>query len=162
MEHSSRSSRVCVSGRGWGGGTWLYTERARHETKLFLVKVKKQISDHLNRQSYSTERLRMPLESWGGSENTWGCRVCVRWVRRRVGSEGLLSRAVVERRVHELRVDKREAGKLGLVDVGDDQLVGGGELGLRAREELVEVLCCFATLQEDKQTRRRGGVQVRG
>lgn len=50
--------------------------------------------------------------------------------------------------MHKLRVDEGELRKLGLVDVGDDQLVRGRELGLRAREELVKVLCCFATLEE--------------
>lgn len=50
--------------------------------------------------------------------------------------------------MHKLRVDEGEIRKLGLVDVGDDQLVRGRELGLRAREELVKVLCCFATLEK--------------
>lgn len=46
----------------------------------------------------------------------------------------------------ELMVHVGEAGKLALVDVGDDQLVGRGQHGLRARKKLVEVLCSFATL----------------
>lgn len=50
--------------------------------------------------------------------------------------------------MHKLRVDEGEIRKIGLVDVGDDQLVRGRELGLRAREELVKVLCCFATLEK--------------
>lgn len=58
------------------------------------------------------------------------------------------SQIAIERWVHKLRVDEREAGKLSLVDVGDDQLVWRGELGLGAREELVKVLCSFATLEE--------------
>lgn len=48
--------------------------------------------------------------------------------------------------MHELRVDEREACELGLVDVGDDQLVWWRELRLGASEELVEVLCRFAAL----------------
>ena len=54
--------------------------------------------------------------------------------------------AAVEHRVYVLRVDEREPWELGLVDVGDDQLIGRCELGLSACEELVEVLCSFATL----------------
>lgn len=48
--------------------------------------------------------------------------------------------------MYKLWVDEGEACELILVDVGDDQLVGWCELGLGAREELVEVLCRFATL----------------
>lgn len=48
--------------------------------------------------------------------------------------------------MYELRVDEGEAGELGLVDVGDDELVGRCELRLGAREELVEVLGRFAAL----------------
>lgn len=54
--------------------------------------------------------------------------------------------------MHKLRVDEGEIGKLGLVDVGDDQLVRGRELGLGAREELVKVLCSFATLEKKRDT----------
>lgn len=50
--------------------------------------------------------------------------------------------------MQKLRVDEGEIRKIGLVDVGDDQLVRGRELGLRAREELVKVLCCFAALEK--------------
>lgn len=42
-----------------------------------------------------------------------------------------------------------------MVDVGDDQLVGRRELGLGAREELVEVLRPFAALQERDRKRER-------
>lgn len=52
----------------------------------------------------------------------------------------------VQRRVDELRVYVGEAGELALVDVGDNQLVGGRQHGLRAGEELVEVFCPFAAL----------------
>lgn len=58
--------------------------------------------------------------------------------------------------MNKLRVDEREAGELGLVDVGDDQLVRWCELGLGAREELVEVLCSFSALEK-----RDGGGGVR-
>lgn len=54
----------------------------------------------------------------------------------------------VQGRGDELRVHVGEAFELALVDVGDDQLVGGRQHGLRAREELVEVFCSFAALQE--------------
>lgn len=50
--------------------------------------------------------------------------------------------------MHKLRVDEGEIGKVGLVDVGDDQLVRRSELGLGACEELVKVLCSFATLEK--------------
>lgn len=56
----------------------------------------------------------------------------------------------VQRRVAELGVDVGEAGELALVDVGDDQLVRGGEDGLRAGEELVEVFRPFAALKDTK------------
>lgn len=46
----------------------------------------------------------------------------------------------------KLRVDEGEPSKVGLVDVGYNQLIGWCELGLGACEELVKVLCCFATL----------------
>ena len=46
----------------------------------------------------------------------------------------------------ELRVDVGEAGELALVDVGDDQLVGRGQHGLGAREELIKVLRPLAAL----------------
>lgn len=48
----------------------------------------------------------------------------------------------------ELRVNEGEASKLALVDVGNDQLVGRGQHGLRTREELVEVLSSLPTLKE--------------
>lgn len=54
----------------------------------------------------------------------------------------------VQRRVDELRVYVGEAGELALVDVGDDQLVGRGQHGLRAGEELVEVFRPFAALKD--------------
>lgn len=54
----------------------------------------------------------------------------------------------VQGRGDELGIDVGEAFELALVDVGDDQLVGRRQHGLRAREELVEVFCSFATLQE--------------
>lgn len=57
----------------------------------------------------------------------------------------------------ELGVHVGEAFELALVDVGDDQLVGGRQHGLRAREELVEVLCSFATLQESFRDVRAAG-----
>ena len=57
----------------------------------------------------------------------------------------------VQRWMDELRVDEREASKLALVDVGDDQLVRRGQNGLRACKKLVKVLCSLATL---KQMRR--------
>lgn len=70
----------------------------------------------------------------------------------RGGSSGAVSPsfsyAVTERWVYKLWVDEREPCKLGLVDVGDDQLVGWCELRLGAREELVKVLRSFATLQK--------------
>lgn len=53
----------------------------------------------------------------------------------------------VQRRVDELRVDVGEAGKLALVDVGDDQLVRRCQHRLRAGEELVEVFRPFAALK---------------
>lgn len=55
----------------------------------------------------------------------------------------------VQRRVGELRVDVGEAGKLALVDIGDNQLVGGGQHRLRAGEELVKVLRPFTALKEE-------------
>ena len=48
----------------------------------------------------------------------------------------------------KLRIDVGEAGKLALVDVGDDQLVGRGQHGLGTCEKLVEVFCSFATLKK--------------
>lgn len=60
---------------------------------------------------------------------------------------------MAQRRVQKLRVDEGEIGEVGLVDVGDDQLVRRGQLGLRACEELVKVLCSFAALE----TREKGG-----
>ena len=56
-------------------------------------------------------------------------------------------------RVGELRVDEGEAIEVCLVDVGDDQLVRRGQLRLGAREELVKVLCCFATLHGRERDR---------
>lgn len=50
----------------------------------------------------------------------------------------------------ELRVHVGEACEFALVDVGDDQLVGRGQHGLRTCEELVEVFCSFAALKEIK------------
>lgn len=57
--------------------------------------------------------------------------------------------------MHELRVDEGEAGELGLVDIGDDQLVGWRELRLSAGEELVEVLRSFAALRETERGKDR-------
>lgn len=54
----------------------------------------------------------------------------------------------VHGRMGELSVDKGEACKLALVDVGDDQLVGRGQHGLGACEKLVKVFCSFATLKQ--------------
>lgn len=54
----------------------------------------------------------------------------------------------VQGRRDELRVHVGETRELALVDVGDDQLVGRRQHGLRAREKLVEVFCSFAALQE--------------
>lgn len=54
----------------------------------------------------------------------------------------------------ELRVDEGEAAELGLVDVGDDQLVGRRELRLSAGEELVEVLRSFAALGQRERDRK--------
>lgn len=51
----------------------------------------------------------------------------------------------------ELRVHVGEASELALVDVGDDQLVGRGQHGLRTCEKLVEVFCSFAALKENKR-----------
>lgn len=61
------------------------------------------------------------------------------------------SYGVGEGRVGELRVDKGEAGELGLVNVGDDELVWRSELRLCACEELVEVLGPLSTLQGETQ-----------
>lgn len=44
----------------------------------------------------------------------------------------------------ELWVYVRESSEFALVDVGHDQLVWRGQHGLRAGEEFVEVLRCFA------------------
>lgn len=57
----------------------------------------------------------------------------------------------VQRWVDELRVHVGEAGELALVDVGDDQLVRGGQHGLRAGEELVEVFSPFAALKDTER-----------
>lgn len=57
--------------------------------------------------------------------------------------------------MQELRVDEGEAGELGLVNIGDDQLVGRRELRLSAGEELVEVLGSFAALGERKREKDR-------
>lgn len=62
------------------------------------------------------------------------------------GFSALSSYDAVQGWMDKLRVHVGEAGKLALVDVGDDQLVGRGQHGLRARKKLVEVLCSFATL----------------
>lgn len=62
----------------------------------------------------------------------------------------------VQRRVGELRVYVGEAGELALVDVGDDQLVGRGQHGLRAREELVEVFRPFAALKDTFRKTKSG------
>lgn len=62
--------------------------------------------------------------------------------------------------MQELRVDEGEASKLGLVDIGDDQLVGRRELRLSAGEELVEVLGSFAALREQKKKRKWGGADL--
>lgn len=60
----------------------------------------------------------------------------------------LSSYHAVQGRRDELRVHVGESRELALVDVGDDQLVGRRQHGLRAREKLVEVFCSFASLQE--------------
>lgn len=54
----------------------------------------------------------------------------------------------VQGRRDELRVHVGESLELTLVDVGDHQLVGRCQHGLRACEELVEVFCSFAPLKE--------------
>lgn len=72
-----------------------------------------------------------------------------------------LSYHAVQGRGGELGVHVGEAFELALVDVGDDQLVRGRQHGLRAREELVEVLCSFATLQESfRGVRQQGKTQT--
>lgn len=73
----------------------------------------------------------------------------------------LLHRAVsyhtVKRRwVDELWVYVREASKFALVDVGHDQLVWRGQHGLRAGEEFVEVLRCFAALLKEGEKKDGG------
>lgn len=62
--------------------------------------------------------------------------------------------------MHKLRVDEGEAGELGLVDVGDNQLVWWCELGLGAREELVKVLRSFATLEKSDKEKGRFRLKV--
>lgn len=57
----------------------------------------------------------------------------------------------MQRRVDELRVYVGEAGELALVDVGDHQLVGRGQHGLRAGKELVKVFRSFAALKDTKK-----------
>lgn len=57
--------------------------------------------------------------------------------------------------MQELRVDEGEASELGLVNIGDDQLVGRRELRLSAGEELVEVLGSFAALGERGRAKDR-------
>lgn len=47
--------------------------------------------------------------------------------------------------MYKLWIDEREPCKLGLVDVGDNQLIWWCEHGLGACEELVKVLCSFPT-----------------
>ena len=54
----------------------------------------------------------------------------------------------------KLRVHVGEACELALVDVGNDQLVGRGQDGLRTCEKLVEVFCSFATLKEISAKKR--------
>lgn len=61
--------------------------------------------------------------------------------------------------MHELRVDEGEAGELGLVDVGDDQLVRRRELRLGAGEELVEVLGPFAALETRVERKETGRIR---
>lgn len=61
--------------------------------------------------------------------------------------------------MHELRVDEGEAGELGLVDVGDDQLVRRRELRLGAGEELVEVLGSFAALETRVERQETGRIR---
>lgn len=61
----------------------------------------------------------------------------------------------MQRRVDELRVDVGEAGELALVNVGNDQLVGRGQHGLRAGEELVKVFRPFAALKNTRKRRER-------
>lgn len=63
--------------------------------------------------------------------------------------------------MHELRVDEGEAGELGLVDVGDDQLVGRRELRLGAGEELVEVLGTFAALETRVERQETGRIRLK-
>lgn len=46
--------------------------------------------------------------------------------------------------MYKLLVDEGEALEVGLVDVGDDQLVGGRQDGLASREELVKIFGSFA------------------
>lgn len=54
----------------------------------------------------------------------------------------------VQGRGDELWIDVREAGKLALVDVGEDQLVGRGQHRLSTGEKLVKVFCSFAALKQ--------------
>lgn len=64
--------------------------------------------------------------------------------------------------MQELRVDEGEAGELGLVDVGDDQLVRRSELRLGAGEELVEVLGSFAALETRVERQETGRIRQTG
>lgn len=64
--------------------------------------------------------------------------------------------------MHELRVDEGEAGELGLVNVGDDQLVRRRELRLGAGEELVEVLGSFAALETRVERQETGRIRQTG
>lgn len=63
----------------------------------------------------------------------------------------------VQGRMGELRIDVGKAGKLALIDVGDDQLVRRGQHGLGACEKLVKVLCSFSTLKEIRRMLDREG-----
>lgn len=53
--------------------------------------------------------------------------------------------------MYELQVDVGEAFKVGLIDVGDDQLVGRCQHGLSPCEEFVKVFGSFATLHEEEK-----------
>lgn len=60
----------------------------------------------------------------------------------------------------ELRIHVGEACELTLVDVGNDQLIGRGQHGLRTREELVEVFCPFAALKENCGEMWKGAIVI--
>lgn len=60
----------------------------------------------------------------------------------------------------ELRIHVGEACELALVDVGNDQLIGRGQHGLRTREKLVKVLCPFAALKENCGETWKGAIVI--